>query len=365
MARADVHGSGVYRTTGVPQQPHVLWRFPVGHGVIASTPAIAGGRVYFGDPEQGVYALDARSGQERWDFAADDFDAASPAIADGVVYATTRETVYALDGATGREQWEFSVADCALDYAGLANPIVVGGVVYVGGLKEAVYALDGQTGHERWRAAVTGGVPYSPAIANGLVYFGTDRLDWQNRNANPPRSFYALNRASGQVQWVLPVPGDVSASPTVVDGVVYFVSDEEILYAVDAQTGHVQWQSAIGGLDLAVAAVAYGTVYVTTGSGLHAVDRQTGVERWTFQQVDVASNRYAAAIADGIIYIPSTGRQWSFRGFEMAGYLYALDAQTGQEIWKYPLNNAVDVSPAIADGVIYLECERGYLCALR
>ncbi|MBK7919598.1 MAG: PQQ-like beta-propeller repeat protein [Chloroflexi bacterium] len=60
----------------------------------------------------------------------------------------------------------------------------------------------------------------SPAIADGIVYFGS----WD-------QNLYAVNGRNGQQTWLFTTGGGVS-SPTIADGVVYVGSDNGALYAI-------------------------------------------------------------------------------------------------------------------------------------
>ena len=55
----------------------------------------------------------------------------------------------------------------------------------------------------------------SPAVANGVVYVGSD-----------DNNVYALNATTGAKLWSYTTGGDVVSSPAVVNGVVYVGSDE-------------------------------------------------------------------------------------------------------------------------------------------
>jgi outer membrane protein assembly factor BamB len=55
-------------------------------------------------------------------------------------------------------------------------------------------------------------------------------------------------------------------------------------------------------------------------------------------------------VADGLLYFGGTNE-----------YLYALDVQTGQEVWRF---DGIFTSPTVASGSIYFGCADGYLCAL-
>src|SRR5580692_3426354 len=61
----------------------------------------------------------------------------------------------------------------------------------------------------KWSFATASGVYSSPAVANGVVYFGS----WD-------RNLYALNASTGALLWRYNT-GEVSSSPAVANGVVY------------------------------------------------------------------------------------------------------------------------------------------------
>ncbi|MBA2298220.1 MAG: PQQ-binding-like beta-propeller repeat protein, partial [Actinobacteria bacterium] len=53
--------------------------------------------------------------------------------------------------------------------------------------------------------------------------------------------FVALDAATGDTVWSFRANGQISGSPTVIDGVVYFATLEERTYALDARNGKVLW----------------------------------------------------------------------------------------------------------------------------
>ena len=55
-----------------------------------------------------------------------------------------------------------------------SSPAVANGVVYVGSEDNNLYALDAKTGAKLWSYATGGPVDSSPAVANGVVYVGSD-----------------------------------------------------------------------------------------------------------------------------------------------------------------------------------------------
>ena len=84
---------------------------------------------------------------------------------------------------------------------------------------------------------------------------------------------------------------------------------------------------------------------------LHAVDVETGRERWRFPTATVVNRQPALedvqgihCLGDGLIYF--TGE---------SGYLYAVDPRTGKEAWR---------KLYVADGVVYFGDWKGWLYAL-
>jgi outer membrane protein assembly factor BamB len=83
---------------------------------------------------------------------------------------------------------------------------------------------------------------------------------------------------------------------------------------------------------------------------IHAADRNTGAELWTFQthgQVDsspvICGDKVAVGSADGKIYL--------------------LDLATGKERWSYEIGEGISGAPAVAAGLIVVGAEDGTVYA--
>ena len=145
----------------------IKWTFPTG-APIHSSPAVAGGMVYFGSQDSTLYALDATTGRQIWQFRAESLIRTSPAVVDGVLYFGAHDgSIRALDAATGEQLWSYRAK-----YAITSSPAVADGRVYVGTTAKRLLALEAATGRRKWSATLVGQVHSSPAVANGLVYIG-------------------------------------------------------------------------------------------------------------------------------------------------------------------------------------------------
>jgi glucose dehydrogenase len=109
---------------------------------------------------------------------------------------------------------------------------------------------------------------------------------------------------------------------------------------VNAKTGVLQWKTATGVVVHASAAITNNTVYIGSwDSYLYALDAETGQEKWKFKAGEdpIIHNQQgfesSPAVADRIVYVGCRD-----------GHLYAIDAATGRKKWDYPTNR----SPAIS-----------------
>jgi outer membrane protein assembly factor BamB len=145
----------------------------------------------------------------------------------------------------------------------------------------------------------------------------------------------AYNASDGSLRWSYATPGAVDTTSVVANGVVYFGSQGNNLYALNTSDGSLLWQytfpsSLASGVSSP--AVSNGIVYITFGGVLYAFNAGNGSLLWSYQMGGITSASLAPAVANGLVYmaaIPST---------ESNGALYALDANTGVLIWSYTIS---------------------------
>jgi outer membrane protein assembly factor BamB len=180
---------------------------------------VVNGLVYFGSryPDFTFYALNAVTGELIWKFGPDDF-LASPTVFHGVVYAAGLGSyppvggrLWALDATSGNELWEYQFKE---DLIG--SPAVANGIVYIGSDDDKLYALKADTGVLLWSYSTGGFIVSSPEVANGVVYIASD-----------DSNLYALDAATGAKLWSHPLSsGPNYSSPVVVNGTVYVGSED-------------------------------------------------------------------------------------------------------------------------------------------
>lgn len=183
------------------------FEFPTGGSPVESSPLIVDDLAYFGTWKGTLYAVDLRTGKARWTFQASaDIKASAVKAGNRIVVGDYAGNVYALNPRTGARLWTASVGKRFYGGPGFSD-----GTIVIGDVGGAVIALDAATGREKWRHSTGGQYVYaSPAIAGGTVYIG----EYGGR-------FLALRLSDGRVKWTFNAGGRISGSATVVGGTVY------------------------------------------------------------------------------------------------------------------------------------------------
>ncbi|MFC8791883.1 outer membrane protein assembly factor BamB family protein [Streptomyces cinereoruber] len=205
-------------------------------------PVVHGDTVYVWRDAR-LWALDARTGAERWSYPIG--DAAScggvpvrvaPAE-DGYVYVAAGTRVLSIDIAAGHVRWHFEAPAVFLSPPAFApGPAVTGGGVYLADHLGTVYALDATTGQDRWRIATEQRQSAEPVlVADGNVHVGSGS------------ALYTLDAVTGTPRWRFAAGGELVGSPVVADGRIHFGSADHVLYTLDATGGQLRWKLATGG----------------------------------------------------------------------------------------------------------------------
>jgi polyvinyl alcohol dehydrogenase (cytochrome) len=160
-----------------------------------------------------------------------------------------------------------------------------------------------------------------------------------------------------KLKWAFGYPGGTSAygQPSIVSGRIFVGTDTGFVYALDAKTGCVYWSfqtkagvrnaMTIGPLRANGAApgtVRYAVYFGDVKANVYALDAQTGAEVWSAHVEDHYTGRVTAAPAlyDGRLYVPlSSWEEFSARSLDYpcctsVGSVVALDASTGAQLWK-------------------------------
>lgn len=83
-----------------------------------------------------------------------------------------------------------------------------------------------------------------------------------------------------RLKWKFDTGKSVKASPVIVNGIVYIGSDDGNFYAIDLASGEEKWRVSTGSKIRSSAAVYAGKVFFFNGKGAFALDANTGQEIW-------------------------------------------------------------------------------------
>ncbi len=134
--------------------------------------------------------------------------------------------------------------------------------------------------------------------------------------------------------------GAYAASPVVSGGVVYMQDLESNVLAVDLESGETLWEAKLEENDQGPngVTVAEGMVFGATATEAFALDAETGKEVWSTELTTVPKEAIdmSPGVHDGLVYISTvpTDVSSAYNG-GIAGVLWALDAKTGQKKWHW------------------------------
>ncbi|MDE1914481.1 MAG: methanol/ethanol family PQQ-dependent dehydrogenase [Sphingomonadales bacterium] len=157
-------------------------------------PLVYDGTIYVTGSYSRLFAFDARTGEEKWKYAARLPDGIMPCCdvvnrgaaiyGDKIIFATLDARLVALNRNTGKVIWNKQIADYQAGYSATAAPLIVHGMVITGnsggefGIVGAVEARDVNTGELIWhRPVVEGNMGTLHGKDNGIT--GTLNATWE------------------------------------------------------------------------------------------------------------------------------------------------------------------------------------------
>ncbi len=148
-------------------------RFSYDRKAIISSPIIKDDVVIFGSRDGYLYALNSKTGEEKWKFDyKNSWVLSSPIIYNNMVIQGTSDArfVNAINISTGKEIWRSRTFDVVF-----ASPTIVGDIVYIGAFDGVMYCFDAKTGKRVTPGFMTGSNILSSAVHDGKsLYFGSD-----------------------------------------------------------------------------------------------------------------------------------------------------------------------------------------------
>jgi outer membrane protein assembly factor BamB len=259
-----------------------------------------------------------------------------------------------------------------------SSPAVANGVVYVGSNDGKLYAFaagcatGGGTCTPIWKGTTGGAIDSSPAAVGTRVFVGSS-----------DGKLYAFKVGCGtggatcSPLWTATTGGSIQSSPSVDSGVIYVGSDDGKLYAFDANgvigcSGVPKvctpiWTATTGGAVQSSAAVSAGKIYVGSNDGklyAFAAGCATGGAScsplWTATTGGAIHS--SPSILTGVVFVGSLdGKLYAFDGTAATGCSGAPLVCT--PMWTGTTGGAIYSSPSVGDGRVWVGSDDGKVYA--
>lgn len=303
-----------------------IWRFKASGSFVESRPFLNGNFLYLGCYDGHMYKVDIRTGKLAWRFKTGEKITASANVQSGVVYISSFDgNFYAVDDREGKEIWRFRTGN----WTG-AGPLIIDGIMYAGSGDGNLYALNISNGIEMWRFRTGGSIlHHRVASFHGNVIFFPSSDHY----------LYAVDMKNGKELWKFRTGERTESTPLIHEGVVYFGTHDNNFYALDMKTGKELWrfrtENWIGDIrpliqgNLIYFGSVDGNMYALTSKGKLVWKFRTGGEIWA-----------DAVYWNGLVIFGS----WDC-------HLYALEAKTGKEAWRFETSSKMQSSLEIFEQV--------------
>lgn len=200
-------------------------------------------------------------------------------VSNGDLYVSTTNLLTKYD-ADGNLIWQYKDSRPVNPHAAVS---VGNGMVYMASGYWTLQGFNARTGKKIWESP-TNGNPYTPpVIGDGLVFQG---MQGQGAESITVAAFDAY---TGKIKWGVRTGfgGTVWTAMSYANGVLYFGSDDQNVYAIDTKTPKVLWQYetandiespvvVIGNIVYAVAECTWIPAINDLGGYLYALDAATG-----------------------------------------------------------------------------------------
>jgi outer membrane protein assembly factor BamB len=341
--------------------PAVAWKFDTGQEVSAA-PIVADGVVYCGSKGGGFFAIDAATGALVWKVQMKFPVTSRAALAGDTVVVECANTLFALDRKTGQERWHFVARPyrpiASMDFTDYhrSSPVIADNIAYFGddwGNLNGVRVTDGSLVFQ-YTTPTQRPIRATPAVHNGVVYFG----NWEGEA-------YAVSLVDKKLLWQHSLEnrrdyyGAIVSEFVVADGLVYFGAQHDVFAPLDLATGRPAWTFAESNHTYlpATPLIHEGRVIIATTIFTNSVlclDR--GKIAWAFKGEGIF---FTKPVLHGSTLIVNSSQ------FGGPGYLYLLEAGSGKLINQLRIEKASPSAPAVDNDKVYLGAGDGCIYALK
>jgi outer membrane protein assembly factor BamB len=280
--------------------------------------SIAYETVFFGTENGEVIALDAKNGEVKWQTTVKGEVIAAPAIDEGVVVLNTGSgMVFALDANNGEQVWVYESEVPPLSLRGVSAPAAVSGGAIIG-------------------------------TANGKLVvniLGTGQTAWEQ----------VISSASGVTELERIV--DIDSQPLVAGGIIYVITYDGSLAAVELRSGRVIWKREYKSYR-SLTAAGNNLFVVDVNSNVYALDIRNGVELWSQGKLKKRLLTSAVPVGDYLV----AGDKW--------GFMHWFNQSDGKIVARLAVGDddedeSIYSAPVVDGKIIYTQTRNGKLVAVQ
>ena len=317
-------------------------------------PAVMDAAVFAADRGGDVSAFELKTGEQLWEQSTGTAISGGPGVGDGiVVVGTSNGEVLALKADSGEIEWQQRVSSEVL-----AAPAIASGVVVVRTQDGKVVGLDINDGSRLWvydRAvpALSLRGTSTPVIAADSVLAGFDNGLLVSLALADGQLLWESRIATGSGRSELERLVDIDADPVVDGDVVFVVTFQGRVAAVDLVEGKVLWRRDMSSYD-GIGVVGQNLLISDSQSFVWAIDRDSSASVWRQDKLAHRSLTPPTEFGDHVVV------------GDFDGYVHFLDRSDGRIAARLQIDSdGLNAAPVVVDDLLLLYGRGGTLTALR
>jgi outer membrane protein assembly factor BamB len=247
------------------QKREISWEVDIPASLV-SPPYLSESRLYVNDENNTLYCVD-RAGKLLWDRTLESQITSTVAESGGQVYVGTEDgLLFGLDVETGQEIWQFRADDAVR-----SNLVIWQNHLLFGCDDQQIYSVD-RKGRLVGRYDAGGKTGKTLAVADNLLYFGTD-----------DRYLHCMNLDRQKRKWKIRSGGATFVPPVAAGKRIFFLCWNCAIYCLDKTSGTILWWNSIPSRSYYRVEVIEEKVVVSSFSPeLVCFDLQTGENEGSF-----------------------------------------------------------------------------------
>ena len=246
--------------------------------------------------------------------------------------------VFALNANTGDQVWNFEI-----DGDIFSSPCIAQDLIILGSMNKMVWAIDFK-GNLKWVFETQGEIWSSPSFNGENLFVGSD-----------DGFLYCLD-LDGRLQWRTKLNGKVrSSSPCLSyeNSLILIGTHNGAMYCLNQSDGLIRWNKEV------TKPILSSAQYSKIGYSLHHRIKKYTVQI-VIQAQNTGNLKLRIGIWSSPAITKND--EMLFFG-SLDSHIYGLDVIKGSQIWKFPTMNIIDSSPCIASHMLFVGGRDGLLYA--